>query len=103
MSGSTNTLNILIPADNFRVTAGSAKQYTETHESGHELTSYFCAECGCAIYKTHGSFPGCVIVLAGTLDGPEVLEQCKPEAELFSKYRVSWLVGVDGAEGKPEF
>lgn len=72
------------------------------HESGKELTVTFCTECGGTIYKTHGSFPGHIIILAGTLDGDE-LEKCKPEQELFSKDRVSWLPGLSWAEQKEEF
>lgn len=86
-----------------RITSGSAKQFTEIHENGQELKVNFCAECGCAVYKTHGSFPGCVVVLAGTLDEGMDLEECKPEAELWGRHRVSWVVGVEGAAQKLEF
>lgn len=103
LSGGTNSVNLLLPEDSIRVTGGSAKQYTETHENGKKLTVNFCGECGCAIYKTHESFPGKVVVLAGTLDSLGGLEQSKPEAELFAKHRVSWLSGLDWAEQKTEF
>jgi hypothetical protein len=103
LSGGTNSVNLLVPEDKIRVTGGSTKQYTETHENGKKLTVNFCGECGCTIYKTHESFPGSVIILAGTLDDPEGLEMSKPEAELFAKHRVSWLPGLDGAKQKPEF
>ncbi|KAJ5216417.1 uncharacterized protein N7498_002824 [Penicillium cinerascens] len=85
------------------VTVGSAKQYTETHENGKKMTVKFCGECGCAIYKTHESYPGTVVILAGTLDDPEGLEQSKPERELFTKHRFSWLPGLKWAEQTPEF
>lgn len=62
------------------------------------MTTHFCGDCGCTIYKTHESFKDSVIVLAGTLDGPEELEKCRPDAELFAKkHRVSWLPCVEGA------
>ena len=92
-----------MPEDKLHVTEGSTKSYTQTHESGEKLTVNFCDDCGCAIYKTHESFPGNAIVLAGTLDEPEALEQAKPEAELFTKHRVQWLSSLEGAKQKMEF
>lgn len=68
-----------------------------------ELTVYFCSECGCTIYKTHEKFPGMVVVLAGTLDGPNGLEEHKPEAELYSQHRVSWVPDFTWAEQRTEF
>lgn len=98
-------MNILIPSNRLKITAGagSVKQYTETHESGQKLTIHFCAECGCGIYKTHEAFGDSVIILAGTLDDPDALETCKPEAELYATHRVSWVKPVEGAEQSAGF
>ncbi|KAJ5520814.1 hypothetical protein N7463_001267 [Penicillium fimorum] len=103
ISGGTNTLNLLIPEDKFRVIEGTATSYTEMHESGMKLTVNFCSKCGCSIYKTHEKFPGMVVILAGTLDAPNALEQSKPEAELYSQHRVGWLPTFGWAEQRVEF
>ncbi|CEJ60850.1 hypothetical protein PMG11_09406 [Penicillium brasilianum] len=103
ISGSTNTLNLLLPDDKFSITSGSTKHHTEMHESGKPLTIYFCGDCGTGIYKTHELFPQKVVVLAGTLDEADGLELAKPEVELWTKYRSSWLTGLDFAEQKEEF
>lgn len=103
ISGSTNTLNLLLPEDKLLVTHGSPKTHTSMHESGMKLTVYFCGECGCAVYKTHEKFPGMVVVLAGTLDGPNELEKWKPEAELYSQHRTAWLPDFTWAEQRTEF
>ncbi|KAJ5669295.1 hypothetical protein N7462_010365 [Penicillium macrosclerotiorum] len=92
-----------IPKDKVHVISGFAKQFTQLHESGKKLTINFCGECGGTVYKTHESFPGSIIILAGTLDDPDGLEQSKPSQELFSKHRVSWLSGLSWAEQKQEF
>jgi hypothetical protein len=68
-----------------------------------KLEITFCGECGCTIYKTHESFPGKIIILAGTRDDPEGLEESRPEQELFVKHRVSWLSSLNGANQKQEF
>lgn len=96
-------MNLLLPDDQFRVIHGSATQFTEIHESGMKLTVNFCNKCGSTIYKTHEKFPGMVVILAGTLDEPDALEQAKPEAELYYQYRVKWLPEFGWAEKKMEF
>lgn len=96
-------MNLLLPEDKLRVTDGSTKQFTQTHESGLKLTIYFCSNCGVTIYKTHEKFPGMVVVLAGTLDDADGLANSKPEAELYSKHRVGWLPNLSWTEQKVEF
>ncbi|KAJ5387259.1 hypothetical protein N7509_009800 [Penicillium cosmopolitanum] len=103
ISGGTNSLNLLYPENKVHVIAGSAKRYSQIHESGMKLEITFCGECGCTIYKTHESFPGKIIILAGTLDNLDGLEESTPEQELFVKHRASWLTSLDGAEQKLEF
>lgn len=105
ISGGAHTLNLLVPQDRFRVTAGSPKHYTETHESGMKLTVNFCDNCGSTIYKIadHELFRGNAVVQAGALDDPQGLEQAKPELEVYTKYRAPWLPNLDWAMKKPEF
>lgn len=103
LSGGTNSVNLLLPEDKVHISAGSPKQYTQIHENGQKLTFSFCDNCGCTVYKAHESFPGSVVVLAGTLDEPDALEQAKPEMELWTKHRVSWLSSLPGTEQKVEF
>ena len=103
ISGGTHSLNLIFPENKIRVVSGSAKSLTLTHETGKNLTITFCGNCGCAVYKTHELFPGSIIILAGTLDDPEGLEKSKPEQELFTKHRVSWLSKFEWANQKSEF
>lgn len=70
-----------------------------------KLTVHFCDNCGCAVWKKadHELFKGAIVLLAGSLDDPGELEQAKPEVELYTKYRVSWLPKIDQIAEKPEF
>lgn len=92
-----------MPENDFSVTHGTTTKFTQMHESGGKLTVNFCSTCGSTIYKTHEKFPGMVVVLTGTLDGLDALEQGKPEAELYAQYRVSWIPDFNWAEQRPEF
>lgn len=70
-----------------------------------KITVNFCDNCGCAAWKKadHELFKGAVVLLAGTLDDPELLEQAKPEVELYTKYRASWLPKIDQIMETSEF
>ncbi|KAB8276382.1 ankyrin repeat-containing domain protein [Aspergillus minisclerotigenes] len=102
---SGSSANLLIPESHFRITSGSPKTYSMTHESGMNLTTRFCENCGSLLYKTgdREGFEGAVIVLAGTLDNTEEFEKAKPEAEFFVKHRVGWWPGLGFATQLKEF
>jgi hypothetical protein len=95
----------MMPETSFRFTAGSAKNFTVAHESGLQVTVYFCGDCGCHIYKTgdRQGFKGVAVIQVGTLDEPESLRKAKPDMELWTKYRASWLPQFEGAALKSEF
>ncbi|KAB8242510.1 ankyrin repeat-containing domain protein [Aspergillus flavus] len=105
MLSSGSSANLLIPESHFRITSGSPKTYSMTHESGMNLTTRFCENCGSLLYKTgdREGFEGAVIVLAGTLDNTEDFEKAKPEAEFFVKHRVGWWPGLGFATQLKEF
>jgi hypothetical protein len=75
------------------------------HEAGFPMTVTFCADCGSALSKEADAeaFRGMVIVLAGCLDGPEVLEEVRPQAEMWTKYRVGWRGGLEGTKQFEKF
>jgi hypothetical protein len=64
--------------------------------TGMNMERAFCSNCGVSIYKTAAGWPGSTIVFAGTLDDEKALERAKPNAELWTKYRPSWVKSVDG-------
>lgn len=70
------------------------------HEAGFPMTITFCAECGSALSKEADAegFRGVVIVFAGCLDGEEVLEGLRPQAEIWTKYRVGWTGTLEGTK-----
>lgn len=63
------------------------------------MTNYFCSTCGTLMYRVGSGFPGCSILRIGTVDDFNLHEtKLKPRVEQFTKDRVSWLSGVEGAE-----
>jgi hypothetical protein len=68
------------------------------HEAGFPMTITFCADCGSALSKEADAegFRGMVIVFVGCLDGDKVLEGIRPQAEMWTKYRVGWEGSLEG-------
>ena len=60
-------------AESFRIVSGTLGSYTQTADSGNELTRYFCANCGSPIYGDSPAHPGVVYVRAGTFDDPSLI------------------------------
>lgn len=95
----------MTPEEHLHLTAGEEKTYTQSHETGMNITLHFCGHCGGTIYKTADSenFAGMAIIQAGTLDNPNLLKVTNPAMELYTKYRASWLPPLEGAIQNAEF
>ena len=92
---------MILPSSSITFTPASPlkKVTIPHHEAGFPMTITFCADCGSALSKEADAeaFRGMVIVFVGCLDGAEGLEVIKPEAEMWTKYRVGWMRGLEGA------
>jgi hypothetical protein len=71
---------------------------SQTIASGHLMTNYFCKTCGTLMYRVGAGFPGMSILRIGTVDDFTLHEtKLRPRMELFTKDRVAWFTGVEGA------
>jgi len=100
ISGSTYSTNFIVPEDGFKVTSGKPKTITKTADSGNEITSHFCGDCGSTLFRDGASFPGSKIIKVGVMDDAEVLNDGKPMVELFAPERVNWVSEIGGAAQK---
>jgi hypothetical protein len=67
--------------------AGDPKTYSNTGESGGDVTRHFCGDCGGRLY-TSGTLPGDVIMVqAGSLDDPN---RIAPESVIYMKDATAW-------------
>jgi hypothetical protein len=67
---------------------GLPKTYTKTGDSGKEIVSKFCANCGSTILSEAEIMPGISIVRAGTLDDPSWLQ---PTMEIYCDSAQPWV------------
>ena len=66
---------------------GEPKTYTNSGDTGGDVTRHFCATCAGRIY-TSGSLPGEVIMVqAGSLDDPDAIA---PQSVIYTKDAVAW-------------
>ncbi|EOA91611.1 hypothetical protein ACJQWK_03423 [Exserohilum turcicum] len=101
ISGSTYSSNAMYSEDKFKITQGTPKQYKKTADSGKEITSFFCGDCGSTMWRQSPSFAGQRIIKAcpkaGTLDDTSILDNFKTDAELFTQNRPKWIGAQEGA------
>jgi hypothetical protein len=83
------------------IQAGTPKLFSKKADSGKEITSYFCPDCGTTVFRTGESFPQAVVIKAGVLDSKEWLSDNIPQAELYCGDRVKWIPAIEGAGQLP--
>ena len=97
ISGSTYSSNGMYSSDGFKVIQGTPKQHKKTADSGNEIVSYFCGDCGSTMWRQSESFAGKMIIKLGTLDDTSILDNFNANAELFTKNRPKWVGAQEGA------
>ena len=71
--------------ENFKITAGKAKEYTFTSESGTQWETFFCDTCATTVFIKLEVRQGLIGVTAGTLDPPTFWFELDREAFMRSK------------------
>ncbi|EMC92030.1 hypothetical protein BAUCODRAFT_78587 [Baudoinia panamericana UAMH 10762] len=105
ITGSAFSTNIIVPGDGFEVLGGNPKKHTVKADSGNQITSNFCPECGSTMWREGDTFGTAKVIKVGTLDDPKALNDAKPGVELYAPERVNWVKPVDGAgqkQGMPD-
>jgi len=97
ISGSTYSVNIILPDEAINIEQGTPKTITKTADSGSTIVSSFCGDCGTTLFRISEGMPGKTIIKAGILDDPEWPDKNLPVGELFAPHRVAWVNRIDGA------
>ncbi len=67
-SGTSGSVNAVLPASSFRITQGTPKRFDAKADSGRTLYRFFCGNCGSPLYSSRASSPEIVVVRAGAFD-----------------------------------
>lgn len=71
---------------------------SKTVESGNVMENHFCSVCGTLMYRISSGFPGLLVTRIGTVDDYNLHETVlKPRLEQYTKDRVGWFKGAEGA------
>ncbi|KNG49767.1 glutathione-dependent formaldehyde-activating [Stemphylium lycopersici] len=104
ITGSTYSSNQIYPDNAFKVTQGTPKQHKKKGDTGNEVISNFCGDCGSTMWREGASFAGKRVVKAssavGTLDDTSILDNFKTNAELYADLRPKWIGAQEGAAQK---
>ena len=95
--------NFLVKASETTHVRGRDKltKYAQSHtiESGNTMENHFCSVCGSLMYRISSGFPDTLIPRIGTVDDFDLHDTLlKPQNEIYTKDRVSWLNGAEGAD-----
>ncbi|PYH92885.1 hypothetical protein BO71DRAFT_400200 [Aspergillus ellipticus CBS 707.79] len=100
LTGGLSTYNFVIKTADLKIT-GNAKEVAKTADSGNSVRNYFCPECGTSLYgrkiNADGEPDEVTVVRAGIFDDAEILNEQKPQAELFTDRRLKWVDPIEGA------
>ncbi|KAK5214856.1 hypothetical protein LTR47_012069, partial [Exophiala xenobiotica] len=58
ISGGLYSHNIVVPSENFKVTKGTPRTISKTADSGKQITSCFCPDCGTTLFRYGDTFGG---------------------------------------------
>jgi hypothetical protein len=93
-------MSMIVPEQSFSV-EGTLKSFERSSDSGRNVDSFFCPECGTRIYTKPTFVPGIINVKPGTLDDTSWL---RPELHVWTSSRQQWFeLPADTAqhEGQP--
>ncbi|PYH49218.1 GFA family protein [Aspergillus saccharolyticus JOP 1030-1] len=103
LTSSTYSYCLVLPTANFAVRTGSPRSIAKTADTGNTIRNWFCGDCGTPLYghRVHDDGrvlgDGVTILRAGVLDDAQLLDEMRPEAELFTERRMKWVGPVEGA------
>ncbi|KAK3686962.1 hypothetical protein LTR37_019316 [Vermiconidia calcicola] len=100
ITGSTYSTNIIVPGEGFSVTGNPKTISKKGDDTGNEITSHFCGDCGSTMWRDGPTFGDGKVIKVGILDDSNSLESAKPGLELYAPLRPSWLPAVPGADQK---
>lgn len=60
-------------------------------DSGKDIASYFCGNCGVTVYRFGAWLPGHKIIKAGTVDDASWQGKNVPESAVWEQRKVEWL------------
>jgi hypothetical protein len=87
-SGSAFSVNVVVPATDFKVTSQTLATFGDAGDSGMAVRRHFCNRCGSPVYTELEATPGMVAIKAGTLDDPASIN---PQVHMWRSAAQAWV------------
>ncbi|KAJ5467427.1 hypothetical protein N7475_005179 [Penicillium sp. IBT 31633x] len=101
LTGTLCTYSFVVKSAELKI-SGSPKEVAKTADSGNHIKNYFCPDCGTPLFgrkiKSDGNVDGVTVLRAGIFDDPQILDERKPEVEVYTDRRLTWLCPIEGAD-----
>ncbi|EYE96829.1 GFA family protein [Aspergillus ruber CBS 135680] len=87
LTGALYTYNYVVRSAELDI-SGSLKEVAKTSDSGNNIRNFFCPDCGTPLFgqkiKSDRDFNEITILRAGIFDDIQILNDRKPEAEIYT-------------------
>jgi len=98
ISGAPYRVNVPVLSDRFRL-RGEPKTYVKRGDSGDEVTTAFCPDCGAALYSSKGETPAFLNLRLGAV---KQRAQLAPKAQGFCRSAMPWAMDITGFRRLPD-
>ncbi|KAJ5779544.1 hypothetical protein N7457_007264 [Penicillium paradoxum] len=99
LTGSPYSYNFVVKTAGLNI-SGNPKEVAKTSDSGNDVKNYFCPDCGTPLFgrkiKSDGAPDEITVVRAGIFDD-QILNERKPQAELYTDRRLKWIDPIEEA------
>ena len=98
ISGGPYRVNVPVLVDRFEL-RGRPKTYAKRGDSGNEVVTAFCANCGAALYSFRGASPTFLYLRVGAISQRA---QLAPKAQGFCRSAMPWATDISGVRKIPD-
>ncbi len=98
LSGTGHAFHLMFAEDTVAIN-GETKGYSWTADSGNEVTTHFCPNCGAPLFGRSSGYPGSITVRAAALDDSSGFS---PQVSVYAKRLQNWDATAEGTPAFPE-
>jgi hypothetical protein len=98
ISGAPYRANVPVLVERFHL-SGEPKTYYKRGDSGNDVTTAFCPECGSALFSSSSGRPGFFMLRLGAV---KQRAELPPKAQGFCRSAMPWAMDINGVPRLPE-
>jgi hypothetical protein len=88
LTSSAFSLCMQVPSECLSITQGQAKSRERVTDSGNRLSTWFCGDCGSALFAQNSARPRLRTIFTGTLEHPHEVDV---DTHIWLRSKLSWV------------